>query len=51
MHGNTYIQGPRFVGDSPKMERVQNRITKMLHHGYILTPQERNYVLGIASYE
>ena len=33
------------------MERVQNKIKKLLHHGNILTPQERNNILGMTSHE
>ena len=45
------LWSPRFVGDISKMEKVQNKMTKLLHHGNILTPQERNNVLGITSHE
>ena len=41
----------RFVGDISKMKKVQNKMTKLLLQGNILTPQERNNVLRITSHE
>jgi len=41
----------RFVGDISKLEKLQNKMTKLLHHGNILSPQERNNVLRIKSHE
>ena len=32
-------------------EKVQNKMTTLLHHGNISTPQQRNNVLGITSHE
>ena len=45
------VWNPSYVGDKQKMERVQNRMTKLLRHGCMMTPQERNEALGLTTHE
>ena len=44
------VWNPSYVGDILAMEKTQNRFTRMLRHGPVLTPQERNNLLGITSH-
>ena len=45
------VWNPCFECDVQKMEKVQNRMTKLLNHGNYLSPAERNSMLGITSHE
>ena len=42
---------PKSVGDIQKMEKVQNKMTKLIPTGRSLTPEERNRVFGLTSHE
>ena len=42
---------PQYAGDMGKIEKSQNKMTKLLKHGRLLSPKERNDVLGIESHE
>ena len=42
---------PVYSGDTIKMEKVQNRFTKLLRHGRVMTPAERNEALGITDHK
>ena len=42
---------PVYAGDIDMIEKVQNRFSRLLPHGSILSPQERNRVLGITSHQ
>ena len=45
------VWNPCARGDVVKMEKVQNKMTRLLPHGHILTPQQRNERLGLTSHE
>ena len=45
------LWNPVYEGDKMKMEKTQNRMTKLLRHGRVLTPAERNSVLGLTTHE
>ena len=45
------VWSPSYIGDIKQMERVQNRMTKLLRHGNMMTPEERNEVLGLSTHE
>ena len=45
------VWNPRCRGDVIKIEKVQNIMTKLIPHGHILSPQQRNAKLGLSSYE
>ena len=42
---------PQFIGDIKKMERVQNRMSKLIPIGCHMSPEERNEILGLVSHE
>ena len=42
---------PVYSGDVIKMEAVQNRFTRLLNHGSVMTPTERNAMLHITDHE
>ena len=41
---------PVYSGDIKLMEKVQDRFTKMLRHGPVLSPRERNEILNITDH-
>ena len=45
------VWNPSYVGDIKQLERVQNRMTKLLRHGSQMTPEERNAALGLSTHE
>ena len=45
------LWNPCYAGDIHKIERVQNKMSKLLKHGRILTPDERNKVLNLTSHQ
>ena len=45
------VWNPQYAGDMCKIEKSQNKMTKLLKHGRLLSPKERNDVLGIESHE
>ena len=44
------VWNPVYVGDSTMMEKVQNRMTKMLPRGAQISPEERNSILKITDH-
>ena len=42
---------PVYAGDVGRMEKVQNRFTRLLLHGRTMTPAERNEVLGLTTHK
>ena len=45
------LWNPCYAGDILKLEKVQNRFTRLLNHGRHLPAEERNRKLGITSHE
>ena len=45
------VWNPVYVGDIEMMEKVQNRYTRLLRHGNILTHEQRNKLLNITSHQ
>ena len=45
------VWNPKAQGDINKMERVQNKMTRMLNNGNRMTHDQRNSMLGISSHE
>ena len=45
------VWNPEYIGDKLRMEKVQNRFTRLLRQGRVMSPRERNEVLGITSHE
>ena len=45
------VWNPGYRGDIIKMEKVQNRMTRLLREGRFLTPEQRNERLQITSHE
>ena len=45
------VWNPKAIGDIKKMEKVQNKMTKLIPTGRSLTPEDRNRVLGLTSHE
>ena len=45
------VWNPEYLGDKLRMEKVQNRFTRLLRQGRVMSPRERNEVLGITSHE
>ena len=45
------VWNPEYLGDKSRMEKVQNRFTRLLRHGNVMSPKERNEVLGITTHE
>ena len=45
------VWNPSYVGDILSLEKTQNRFTKLLRHGSVMTSGERNVYLGISSHK
>ena len=45
------VWNPVYAGDSQSMEKVQNRFSKLLRHGSVMTPEERNKCLDITDHK
>ena len=45
------VWNPQYSGDKLKLEKVQNRMTRMLNHGNFMTPDERNTAMKLTSHE
>ena len=45
------VWNPMYQGDINKMEKIQNRFSKLLRQGSTMSPDERNRTLGITSHE
>ena len=45
------VWNPVYQGDIDRLERVQNKFTRLLKHSKVMTPHERNTYLGITSHE
>ena len=45
------VWNPSYIGDKKQIERVQNRMTRLLRHGSMMTPEERNEALGLTTHE
>ena len=45
------VWNPQYAGDMCKIEKFQNKMTKLLKHGWLLSLKERNDVMGIESHE
>ena len=45
------LWNPVYAGDVQKLEKVQNKMTRLLNHGSFMAPEERNTMLGIESHE
>ena len=45
------VWNPRCRGDVMKIEKVQNKMTKLIPHGHMLSQQQRNAKLGLSSHE
>ena len=45
------VWNPEYILDKNRIEKIQNRLTKLLHHGKFMTPSERNQTLSLTSHE
>ena len=45
------VWNPQYQGDINKMEKVQNRMSRMMRHGNRLSPTQRNLALGITTHQ
>ena len=45
------VWNPVYTGDTIAMEKVQNRFTRLLRHGRVMAPEERNVFLGITDHK
>lgn len=45
------IWNPTYKMDVQKMEKVQNKMTKLLKHGHVMTPEDRNASMGLTSHK
>ena len=45
------VWNPVYRGDSDKLEKVQNKLTKLLKHGSVMRPDERNQMLGLTDHK
>ena len=45
------VWNPVYKGDITKLEKVQNKLTKLLPHGKVMTPLERNEMMGLTTHE
>ena len=45
------VWNPEYAQDKVKLEKIQNRLTRLLPHGKVLSPTERNQALRITSHE
>ena len=45
------VWNPVYVGDIQKIERVQNKFTRLLKHSSVMTPQQRNEFIGISTHQ
>ena len=45
------VWNPVYRGDINKIEKVQNKLTKLLPYGAVRTPQERNEIMGLTTHE
>ena len=45
------VWNPVYIGDSEKLEKVQNKFTKLLKHGSVMSPEERNDMLGLTDHK
>ena len=45
------VWNPEYELDKRKLESVQNRFTRMLRYGSVMTPDERNEMLGLTTHE
>ena len=47
----TQVWNPSYTEDIKKLERIQNLFTKLLPHGSVMPPEERNQYLGLTTHE
>ena len=45
------VWNPKYKGDVDKLEKVQNKMTRLIRNGASRTPEQRNQLLGISSHE
>ena len=45
------VWNPSFQGDINKMEKVQNKMSRLIQNGHLKTAEERNEALGITSHQ
>ena len=45
------VWNPKYLGDIKKMEKVQNKMTKLARNCYNLRPNQRNSTLGLSTHE
>ena len=45
------VWNPLYIGDINKMEKVQDRFSRLLRQSSTMTPTERNHVLGITPHQ
>ena len=45
------VWNPSYIEDKKKIERIQNRFTRLLPHGPVMTPEERNQYLKLTDHE
>ena len=48
---NVEVWNPVYKGDQLKMEKVQNKLTKLMNYGKTMTPVERNRIMKITSHQ
>ena len=48
---NNEIWNPVYIGDQNKLEKVQNKLTKLLNYGEIMRPDERNRIMNLESHQ
>ena len=44
------VWNPEYEGDIQKLERVQNKMTRLLRQGSYITPENRNKILGLTTH-
>ena len=45
------VWSPVYIGDVDRIEKVQNRFTRLLRHGRVMSPAERNSALEITDHK
>ena len=48
---NNEIWNPVYKGDQTKLEKVQNKMTKLLIYGDVMPPSERNQVMNLTTHQ
>ena len=48
---NNEVWNPVYIGDQTKLEKIQNKMTKLMNFGEILRPEERNRIMNLTTHK